>query len=100
MVTNEQVKAGMEKHIGIYRQIEKMGHSDGTKETVIKLIREICQDYGWNSLNTLLIVLARNGYISGIHLDGDSVLEPIKPKLTDKALKELKGREQFLKSME
>ena len=99
-ITNDMISSGIKKFINTYAQIEKMGESDGHKETCLKLIREVYPNYDFHTMSTTLIVLQRKGMIEGLNIENGCVVEPIKPRLTDKARKEIETRKVAFESGE
>ena len=91
-MTNEMIANGAEKYIKVFEQIEKMAQTDGSKDSALKLIREVYPNYGWNGLNYLLFVLQKCGRIEGLTIEGTQVMEPIMPKLTETCLAEIEAR--------
>lgn len=91
-MTNEMIANGAEKYIKTFEQIEKMAQTDGSKESALKLIREVYPDWTWDNLNVMLIALEYGKLISGLNIEGKQVMEPIMPKLTKEGVAEVEAR--------
>ena len=91
-MTNEMIANGAEKYIKTFEQIEKMAQTDGSKESALKLIREVYPNYGWDDLNGMLFILQKGGRIEGLTIEGTQVIEPIMPKLTKEGVAEVEAR--------
>lgn len=90
--TNETIAQNAEKYIRTFELIEKMAQTDGSKESALKLIHEEYPEWTWDNLNVLLIALNYGKLIEGITIEGKQVMEPIMPKLTEKAKSEIEAR--------
>lgn len=99
-ITNDMISSGIKKFINTYAQIEKMGESDGRKETCLKLIREVYPNYDFYTMSTTLIVLQRKGMIEGLTIEHGTVVEPILPVITETWRKEVEDKKVALRVME
>ena len=91
-ITNEAIANGAKKYIKTFEQIEKMAQTNGSKKSALKLIQEEYPEWTWDNLNVLLIALNYGKLIEGITIEGKQVMEPIMPKLTEKAKSEIEAR--------
>lgn len=91
-MTNEMIANGAEKYIKTFELIERMAQTDGSKESALKLIREVYPNYGWDDLNGMLFILQKGGRIEGLNIEGTQVMEPIMPKLTKEGAAEVEAR--------
>ena len=91
-MVNETIANGAKKYIKTFEQIEKMTQTDGSKKSALELIREVYPDWTWDNLNVMLIALEYGKLISGLHIEGKQVVEPIMPKLTETCLAEIEAR--------
>lgn len=96
--TNETIAQGAEKYIRTFELIEKMAQTDGSKESALKLIHEEYPEWTWDNLNVLLIALNYGKLIESITIEGKQVMEPIMPKLTEKAKSEIEARKAVFAS--
>ena len=97
-ITNKMLAAGADKYLKTFEQIKRMGtFGDGSKESCLKMIQEVYPKYTLNDLNMLLVAMDYAKLIEGLTIIDNQVVEPIRPKLTDKAIAEIEKRREMVK---
>lgn len=83
-VTREQVERNRIEFVARYEAIEKMGNCLGTKAAALALWNEVHPDDIWEMLQVVLVLLQKGGYIEGVKVVGGMVMEPVRPRITEK----------------
>lgn len=83
-VTREQVERNRIEFNARYEALEKMGNCMGTKAAALALWNEVRPDDTWEMLQMVLVLLQKGGYIEGVKVVGGMVIEPVRPKITEK----------------
>ena len=97
IITNETIANGANMHIRTFEQIKKMKlFFDGSKEWSLNLIQAVYPNWTWDNLNTLLVCLSRTGFIDGLTIENNQVMEPVRPNLTDKARAEIEAKKEIV----
>ena len=81
-ITREMMIAGGERWTKIFAALEAMGESDGRKETILKLWREVYPQHDWADAEFSLFVYQQSGYVDGLVFEDKHLVEPILPKVT------------------
>ncbi len=81
-ITREMMIAGGERWAKIFAALEAMGESDGRRETILKLWREVYPRHDWANAEYLLFLYQKSGYIDGLVFEDKHLVEPILPKVT------------------
>ena len=98
-LSKEVTIKGAEIFIDTFETVEQMRQEgDGSKETCLKMIQQVYPRWTWYNLNTLLFCLSYAGLIEGLRIENKEIMEPIRPKLTDKAKAELEERKKVVES--
>lgn len=83
-VTREQVERNRVEFNARYEALEKMGNCMGTKAAALALWNEARPDDTWEMLQMVLVLFQKGGYIEGVKVVGGMVVEPVRPKITEK----------------
>jgi len=83
-VTREQVERNRAEFNARYEALEKMGDCMGTKAAALALWNEARPDDTWEMLQMVLVLFQKGGYIKGVKVVGGMVIEPVRPKITEK----------------
>ena len=83
-VTREQVERNRIEFNARYEALERMGNCIGTKAAALALWNEVRPDDTWEMLQMVLVLLQKGGYIEGVKVVGGMVIEPVRPKITEK----------------
>lgn len=83
-ITRERVERNRVIHNARYEALEKMGSCLGTKAAALALWNEAMPDDTWETLQLTLMLLQKGGYIEGVKVVGGTVMEPVRPRITEK----------------
>ena len=83
-ISREQVERNRVEFNARYEALEKMGSCMGTKAAALALWNEARPDDTWNQLQFVLVLLQKGGYIEGVKVAGGMVVEPVRPRITEK----------------
>lgn len=67
-ITREMMIAGGERWAKVFAALEAMGESDGRRETILKLWREVYPQHDWADAKFSLFVYQQSGYVSSFSL--------------------------------
>lgn len=83
-ITREQIERNRAELNARYEALEKMGTCMGTKAAALALWNEARPNDTWNQLQVVLVLLQKGGYIEGVKVVGGMVMEPVRPRITEK----------------
>jgi hypothetical protein len=76
-ITRDMMIAGGERWAKVFAALEAMGESDGRRETILKLWREVYPQHDWADAEFSLFVYQQSGYIAGLTFEDKHLVEPI-----------------------
>lgn len=84
-LTRERVERNRLMFNARYEALEKMGTCLGTKAAALALWNEAMPEDTWMTLQLTLMLLQKGGYLEGVKVVGGTVMEPVRPRITEKA---------------
>ena len=82
-INREMMIAGGERWAKVFAALEAMGESDGRRETILKLWREVYPRHDWANAEFMLFLYQKSGYIDGLAFRDKHLVEPILPRMTE-----------------
>lgn len=83
-LTRERVERNRLMFNARYEALEKMGTCLGTKAAALALWNEAMPEDSWMTLQLTLMLLQKGGYLEGVKIVGGTVMEPVRPRITEK----------------
>ena len=62
-----------------------ISHSDGSEDAILEAVRKCFPGYSWEEAEFFLIIMAKQGYITGLEVSDKHVTLPVTIKLTKSA---------------